>query len=285
MDLAPAASRLPEGFWNVSERETLDRIVDELIACPPARPWDEPSVISRWPGLYLYSEADGRHVFVGQSRTNIRRQVRQHSAITLPSRQSIPAAFAVQLARHKCPEFMELVIGEMARAREMDVRWLEIDDPKLRKAVVQHAAQVLRPYANPPADTAEPPNTSAPGAGDESVKAPRRTARPRNDSPPITLIPIPDQKPCPDLRPRRRNCRLDVSVTPELRDRLLEATEGVQDSADNWWDRLDAGAVVREVLRSALGMPTTDQGRTLERLAAWRRQVGVAESPAQGEDE
>ncbi len=266
----------------MSERETLDRMVDELIASPPARPWDEPSVISRWPGLYLYSEADGRHVFVGQSRTNIRRQVRQHSAITRPSRQSIPVAFAVQLARREYPEFMERVIGEMARARDMDVRWLEIFDPKLRQAVVQHAAQVLRPYANPPPDTAEHPNTSTPGARGESVKAPRETARPRNNSPPITLLPIPDQKPCPDLRPRRRNCRLDVSVTPELRDRILEATEGVQDSSDNWWDRLDAGAVVREVLRSALGMPTTDRGRTLERLAAWRQEAGAADRPADG---
>ncbi len=141
----------------MSGRETLDRVVAELLASPPARPWDKPSVISRWPGLYLYSEADGRHVFVGQTRTNIRQRVRQHSAITLPSRQSLPAAFAVQLARREYPGFMEFVIGEMVRARDMDVRWREIFDPELRKAATQHAINVLRPYANPETDVAERP--------------------------------------------------------------------------------------------------------------------------------
>ncbi len=141
----------------MSGRETLDRVVAEMLASPPVRPWDKPSVISRWPGLYLYSEADGRHVFVGQTRTNIRQRVRQHSAITLPSRQSLPAAFAVQLARRKYPGFMEFVIGEMVRARDMDVRWHEIFDPELRKAATQHAINVLRPYANSETDVAERP--------------------------------------------------------------------------------------------------------------------------------
>ncbi len=115
---------------------------------------------------------------------------------------------------------------------------------------------------------------------DVSAEPSRGTGHLRNHSPPITLLPIRGPEPDPNSRPQR-NCRLDVPVTSELRDRLHEAAEGVQDPADNWWDRLDAGAVVREVLRSALGMPTTDEGRTLERLAAWRhgdrRTVGDAE--------
>lgn len=91
------------------------------------------------------------------------------------------------------------------------------------------------------------PSGCGAGAGDESVKTPRGTARPPEQlAARLRSCPFPIRKPCPDLRP------------------------------------LDAGAVVREVLRSALGMPTTDQGRTLERLAAWRQQAGEADRPADG---
>ena len=79
----------------VSGAERPDRIVAELLACQPARPWDEPSVISRLPRLYLYSETDGRPVFVGQTGKNVRERVRQHSAIIHSSRRSPPAALAV----------------------------------------------------------------------------------------------------------------------------------------------------------------------------------------------
>ena len=68
-------------------------------ARPPARPWNEASVISRLPGLYLYSGTDGRPVFLGQTGKNVRERVRQHSAVIDSSRRSLPATFAVQLAR------------------------------------------------------------------------------------------------------------------------------------------------------------------------------------------
>ncbi|MDE2678198.1 MAG: hypothetical protein OXI76_09850 [Gemmatimonadota bacterium] len=114
---------------------------------------------------------------------------------------------------------------------------------------------------------------SAPDLGDVSGKSSHRE---RQDSfRPITLRPLPDPNPIRHPRPRR-TYRLEIRITPELRDRLREAAEGVKDADDNWWDRPNVGAVVREVLRSALGMPTRDRGRTLERLAAWRgRETGA----------
>ncbi len=77
----------------------------------------------------------------------------------------------------------------------------------------------------------------------------------------------------PAPRPGRRTDSLHLRIEGEVRDRLKEAAVATRPEGSR---KVPSGArVVREVLRQALGMPSTDGGVTLRRLAEWHERGGT----------
>lgn len=70
--------------------------------------------------------------------------------------------------------------------------------------------------------------------------------------------------------PPRFPHRIDVAVSAELRTAIRKAARGTRPPLEpDAWLALRTSRLVREILRAALGLPTMDGGRTLDRLAAW----------------
>lgn len=140
--------------------EALHPRYEQLIAMPPVKiatvPKNAPSKC-----IYLFSEG-GAPLYVG--RTNhLRNRMRQHS---IPAAQHNQAVFGFRLAREKTgrtvpsysttdgrlalsknPEFANAFAEAKARIREMDLRFVEEEDP-FRQALLEiYAAVALKtPY-------------------------------------------------------------------------------------------------------------------------------------------
>jgi predicted GIY-YIG superfamily endonuclease len=140
--------------------EALHPAYERLVAMPPVKiatiPKNAPSKC-----IYLFSEA-GKPLYVG--RTNhLRQRMRQHS---IPAAQHNQAVFAFKIARKKTghpvaaysaeggrlaltrePEFAKAFAEAKARIREMEVRFVEEEDP-FRQALLEiYAAVAMKtPY-------------------------------------------------------------------------------------------------------------------------------------------
>lgn len=107
--------------------------------------------------VYLFSE-DGEDLYVGRT-DHLRNRMRQHST---PASQHNQAVFAFRLARQqtgrteaayskeggrvalsKDPAFAEAFSAAKARVRQMDVRFVEEDDPFLQALLEMYASIAL----------------------------------------------------------------------------------------------------------------------------------------------
>lgn len=140
--------------------EALHHSFEQLIQMQPVRIAALPRSSSQ-KCVYLFSE-QGKHLYVGRTR-RLRNRLRQHS---MPAAQHNQAVFAFRLAREatgrieaaynkegsraaltKDPSFASAFNEAKARIREMDLRFVEEQDP-LRQALLEiYVAIVLQtPY-------------------------------------------------------------------------------------------------------------------------------------------
>jgi hypothetical protein len=134
--------------------ETLPDLLTRLTAAD-GKPVADHAGIPEKPGVYFFSEGVNP-VYVGQSR-NLRQRLRQHTA---PSARENQAALAWQIALKAAREdghpvagtrkdleadesFAEHFREAKKRVRQMDSRFIEIDDPVTRTVFEVYAARAL----------------------------------------------------------------------------------------------------------------------------------------------
>ena len=134
--------------------EQLPELLDRLWAAPavPRRNHDR---VPTAPGVYLFSE-QGKPMYVGQTR-NLYRRLAEH---TRPSSRCNQASFAFLLALSEGearggkvvgtrdevavhPDFEPAFVEAKARVAAMEVRFLQLAEPKLRTLFEVFAAMVL----------------------------------------------------------------------------------------------------------------------------------------------
>jgi len=128
-------------------------LLTELLAAPEA-PRDEHNFIPKAAGVYLFS--DSNPVYVGQTR-NLRARLRTHTTSSATENQ---ASFAFLIAKANAgtagidlrrarkvleadPHFAKHFQAAKARVAQMNVRWIELDDPIERTLFEVYAALAL----------------------------------------------------------------------------------------------------------------------------------------------
>ena len=134
--------------------EALSPKLDELLRAPHMRRSDH-LMVPRKPGVYLFSEGE-RFIYVGQTR-NLRQRLSHH---TIPSAHRYTATFAFRIAKECAMErgidtkvtaeqleadgdFRPLFLAAKQRIANMDVRFIEMDDPILRTVFEVYTAVAL----------------------------------------------------------------------------------------------------------------------------------------------
>jgi hypothetical protein len=132
----------------------LPTLLDVLSGCP-ALPLAEHPAVPEAPGVYLFSEGP-TPFYVGNTR-NLRRRLRQYAGANSPENE---AALAWRLALDDAEQrgivltgtrkeleadadFSEVFRAARDRVRQMDVRFVEIDDPITRTLFEVYATQAL----------------------------------------------------------------------------------------------------------------------------------------------
>lgn len=132
----------------------LPRLLGDLLSAPAA-PVGEHPMVPENPGIYLFSEQD-RAIYVGQSR-KLRRRLRNH---TNPLGKNNQATFAFLIAKADAfaagvevgrfrqqleadKDFLAYFGAAKSRVSEMEVRWVELDDPIRRSVFEIYAALAL----------------------------------------------------------------------------------------------------------------------------------------------
>lgn len=133
---------------------SLPARLDNLLAAP-ARPRDQHHAIPTGRGVYLFSEA-GSPIYVGRSR-NLKTRIGEH---VLPGGGRETATFAFQIARKRAeadgietnigraelardPEFSPYFSAAKEHVRQMDVRFIALNDPITEAMFEIYAAVVL----------------------------------------------------------------------------------------------------------------------------------------------
>lgn len=121
----------------------------------PGAPRREHTSIPMKPGIYLFTEADVP-IYVGQTR-KLRERLRNH---TIPSAMQEQASFAFLLAKKEAresglsfegtrkatasdPGFIEIFSRAKRRVADMEVRFIEVDEPDLRTVFEVYASLAL----------------------------------------------------------------------------------------------------------------------------------------------
>lgn len=111
--------------------------------------------VPKVPGIYLFSEG-GVPIYVGQSR-NLRNRLKQHTgdksthfsasfAYNIAKGQAATAGMNTKRTRAQLsndPEFAALFTATRVRVREMDVQFIEVDDPIVRTMFEMYVAVIL----------------------------------------------------------------------------------------------------------------------------------------------
>jgi hypothetical protein len=135
----------------------MEPLLDRLLDCEPHRRGERPAAPER-PGVYLFIE-NGKPIYVGQTR-DFRRRWGEH---TRPSSPENSAPFAFNIARLEAgrqkldvsgprktvsalPDFATLFAAAKDRVREMEFRFVEIEDPPLRTIFEVYASLALGTY-------------------------------------------------------------------------------------------------------------------------------------------
>jgi len=137
--------------------EELEPKLQELLSMEPVTPLSLPRKTPPKEGVYLFSE-NGKHLYVGRTR-RLRQRIREQS-------RSEEAPFAFRLAREETgcteatyttkgsrkdlmsrPEFQDAVRNALSRIQQMEVRYVEEDDPIKQTLLEIYVAVVLEtPY-------------------------------------------------------------------------------------------------------------------------------------------
>ena len=131
----------------------MERLLVELLAAPVA-PRAEHRHIPKVPGVYLFS--DKEPVYVGQTR-NLKARLRNHTGARATETQASFAfligkinaeAAGVDLKRTRKvlesdPDFSDHFRKAKERVANMNVRWIELDDPIERTLFEMYAALAL----------------------------------------------------------------------------------------------------------------------------------------------
>ena len=136
--------------------------VRELLARPPVYP-SERRKIPPVSGVYLFTELGEGHLYVGvaTTRTNhLRARIGQHiprpparprkaTAATLAERIAMEGAgLSSRKGLYDNEEFRELFWALGPRIENMDLRFIEVDDPAKARAMERFAVWVLSPRYN-----------------------------------------------------------------------------------------------------------------------------------------
>jgi hypothetical protein len=149
-DPAPASGT--DEFKRVVDQ--LEPLLARLTEAPKAKVADHPS-IPETPGIYLFSDGPNP-IYVGQSR-NLGQRLRQHTAQS-STENSAPLAFNLALVEAEAqglpltgtrkelasqPEFQALFREARRRVADMNIQFIELDDPVTRAVFEVYAARVL----------------------------------------------------------------------------------------------------------------------------------------------
>lgn len=129
-------------------------LLDQLTSAP-AKPFRDQVSVPTSPGVYVFSEGPNP-IYVGQSR-NLRQRLRQHTSPKSHENQA-PLAFNIALKDAAAQElalpktrkqieadaaFQPLFAAALGRVRDMDVRFIEIEDPVVRTVFEIYASRAL----------------------------------------------------------------------------------------------------------------------------------------------
>jgi excinuclease Cho len=146
------------GLANYESRVSsqLEGLLADLVAASK-RPRAQHDVIPKEPGVYLFSDADGKPVYVGQSR-NIYERLAQHCR---PSSPENAASFAFNIAKREAehrsidiagfhrkalsvqPDFKDLFDDAKAQVALMPVQFMVDNHPDLRTVFEVYATYAL----------------------------------------------------------------------------------------------------------------------------------------------
>ncbi len=137
--------------------DKLPLLLNELVEMLPVQPANLPNHIPKR-GIYLFSE-DGNHFYIGRSN-NIKRRIQNHCR---PSANHNQATFAFRIARGKTeykkatyktkgsrkeieadPIFNPEFLAAKERLRNMELRFVEVDDPLLQALFEIYASVILK---------------------------------------------------------------------------------------------------------------------------------------------
>jgi len=125
------------------------------LQAAPKFPFLSHPEVPKVPGIYLFSE-DSVPIYVGQSR-NLRNRLKQHTgdksshfsasfAYNIAKGEAVTAGINVKRTRAQLsgdPAFAALFTATRVRVREMDVQFIEVDDPIVRTMFEIFVALVL----------------------------------------------------------------------------------------------------------------------------------------------
>ena len=134
--------------------DQMPKLLAALCASPKHRVADHPAVPNT-PGIYLFSDDTGP-VYVGQSR-KLRNRLRQHVGVThghnqasfafnIAKRDALKAGIDVKRFRARLesdPEFVPHFDASRRAVAEMDVQFIELEDPIERTLFEVYAALAL----------------------------------------------------------------------------------------------------------------------------------------------
>lgn len=132
-------------------------LLNELVEMLPVQPTNLPNNIPRR-GIYLFSK-DGNHFYIGRSN-NIKRRIQNHCR---PSANHNQATFAFRIARTETdfknatyktkgsrkeieedPIFKPAFLLAKERLRNMELRFIEVEDPILQALFEIYASVILK---------------------------------------------------------------------------------------------------------------------------------------------
>jgi hypothetical protein len=146
---------MPAADGRATFTAAVDQMESLLVALEgaPRHPSLSHTTVPKVPGIYLFSEY-GAPIYVGQSR-NLRNPLH-----TGEKSSHISASFAYNIAKGEAataginvkrtreqlssdPEFAALFTATRVRVRDMDVQFIEVDDPIVRTMFEMYVALVL----------------------------------------------------------------------------------------------------------------------------------------------
>jgi hypothetical protein len=121
----------------------LDVVLNNLLEAPK-RPRADHDVIPQQPGLYLFSDATGKPIYVGQSR-NIRGRLGDHCR---PSSPETAASFAFNIAKREAAGRSIEIAGSHRRALSQRKDFKELFDDAKAQVALMPVQFVVEPHAD-----------------------------------------------------------------------------------------------------------------------------------------